>query len=224
MVDKEFQMLKKTNALFLTCLNNKTKQVVGGVMLPNTKHMPPNFDKKGYKKSILKHLAVNHLTFIDTAKLAINADEGKAGIIPKRDVAKKKPIDVFTFNASKHRFAKSNTPDENLSKAQKEYLESSVVSHAWASLHNGIVVGLAFFPILKDHRPNNPKFLDYLSQTNVLMKKIGYFVSGDLVITKDGQLKFFRVLKNKRIGNIVYKNWTQELILTKSIKQYEMEE
>lgn len=217
-------MLQKTNALFLACLNNKTKQVVGGVMLPNTKHMHKNFNKKEYKISIRKHLAVNHLAFIDTANLAMDVEEGRVGLIPKRDFAKGKPAQLFAFNKSNHRFSKGSLPDEDLSNAQKEYLESKVISHAWASIHNGIVVGMVFFPILNDHRPNNPKFLDYLSQTNVLMKKIGYFVSGDLVITTDGKLKFFRVLKNKRIGNIVYKNWTQELILTKAIKQYQMEE
>lgn len=216
-------MHKQTNALFLTCLDNKSKLVVGGLMLPNTQHMPPSFNRKNYKKDLLLHLAKNHLAFIDTAKLVLDIDQQNAYLLPKRDVPKGKEPTLFSFNAAKHRFSKGNMDFEDFSKAQQEYLNSKIISHAWAAIHNGLVVGMAFFPILKDHRPNNPKFLDYLSQTNVLMKKIGYFVSGDLVITKDGKLKFFRVLKNRRIGSVIYKNWTQELILTNAIKSFEEE-
>lgn len=190
---------------------------MGGILLPNTKHMPKTFNHEAYKKSLLRHLATNHLSFIDTAHLCVSSEKGYVGLKPKRQSKKGEDTPIFTFNSAKHRFSLSQLEGKTPSKSQKEYLESEVISHAWAAIHNGIIVGMVFFPILKDHRPNNPKFIDYLSQTNVLLKKIGYFISGSLVLTKDGDLRFYRVLKNKRVGNVVYKYWTQELALTRSL-------
>jgi hypothetical protein len=210
--------LLKSQALFLVCLDNKTDQVLGGVMLPNTSHMGYDFSKKLYKELLLKHLAKHHLSFIDTGLLSLDIEKNKAYIEPKRDTAKNCPPRLFSFNNSYHRFGRFFDPNIELSKSQSEYLDSTVISHAWGAVHNGVLIGLVFFPNFKEKKVNDPRFFNYLNDTNILLKKIGYFVSGDLVITKDGKLKFYRVLKNKSIANVVSKNWTQELILTKSLK------
>lgn len=211
-------MIQRSEAFFVTTLHNQSKRVTGAIMLPNTTHMDRDFNKRKYKEMVLQHLARHHLSYIDTSFLVVNQNDREVYIQPKRDQSKKKNIQRFSFNNAYHRFGASDLSDSELSNAQREYLSSKVIAHSWAAIHNGIVVGMVFYPHFTDQIPNDPRFVKYLSDTNVLLKKIGYFVSGDLVLTKDGELKFFRVLKNRTVGRLVYKNWTQELILTKNLK------
>lgn len=208
--------MQKINAYFLSVLDNKANSVIGGVMLPNTKHLLGEFNPDKFKRSIYELLST-HQKFIDVCHLHIDGDQRLGKFIPKRLVKKDGEPQLFNFNRADHRFKLSqlnSAPNE----VQMRYLKSKILFHAWGAIDNGLLVGLVIYPAFEDNTSNNPQFMKYKSEARVLLKKIGYPIAGDLVVDEHGVVRFFRVIRNHKTQYRSMPFWTQEVGLTKSLR------
>lgn len=208
--------MQKVNAYFLSVLDNKNGSVIGGVMLPNTKHLEGKFNVEKFKRSIYELLST-HQKFIDVCHLHVNSLDRIGKFLPNRLVKKGSEPRFFDFNRAEHRYKLSQLPVAP-NETQMRYLKSKVLFHAWGAIDNGLLVGMVIYPAFENSEPNDPNFMKYKSDARVLLKKIGYPIAGDFVVDEDGILRFFRVVRNHKTQYRNMPYWTQEIGLTKSLR------
>ncbi len=215
MTGKE-EYMQKVNAYFLSVLDNKNGSVIGAVMLPNTKHLEGTFNVDKFKRSIYELLSI-HQKFIDVCHLYVDSSNRIGKFLPNRLVKKGAEPSLFAFNRADHRYKLSQLPVAP-NETQMRYLKSKVLFHAWGAIDNGLLVGMVVYPAFENCEPNDPSFMKYKSDARVLLKKIGYPIAGDLVLDENGVVRFYRVVRNHKTQ---YRNmpfWTQEIGLTKSLR------
>jgi len=208
--------MKKVSAYFLSVLDNNQGSVIGGVMLPNTKHLDATFSVEKFKHSIYQLLSV-HQKFIDVCHLHVDQADRVGKFLPNRLVKKGADPSFFAFNKAEHRYKLSQLPTAP-NETQMQYLKSKVLFHAWAAIDNGLLVGMVIYPAFELNETNNPLFMKYKSDARVLLKKIGYPIAGDLVLDENGILRFYRIIRNQKTQYRSMPFWTQEVGLTKSLR------
>lgn len=187
-----------SQSLFLVCV---TKQhIQSAIMLPNTKHIASKDHRMNVKNRLNDVIAFHNSQKITTGRLGfIPENEKKIGIYvntPNRPES----IDEgwYQFQKARKRFNEFDLMDDKgdipeLHLRQREYLQSTLITHAWAALHKGHVVGLITFPLIKNSVAHDKNFERFKSLARKALQTVGYVVSCDLVLNENNELEIFNI-------------------------------
>lgn len=188
-----------TKACFLVCVGGN--QLLTAVMLPNTKHIAP----ESRANVINRHndvIGFHNSKKVTTGHLCLLKDDDQKRSVVIYSNSPNKPVNIpqqyLAFQKCKKRFLAHDLMDVNgqikpLHPKQKEYLDSQIITHAWAALHKGHVVGLITYPYLKSHQMHDLNFTSYQSIARKALQTVGYVVSCDVVLDKSDQLRIYNI-------------------------------
>ncbi|ONG37384.1 hypothetical protein BKE30_14745 [Alkanindiges hydrocarboniclasticus] len=231
MIPADQPQLARGKAKFWLAVNNNDKRVLGAIMFPNIYHIPDNRKNKLYKKYRKEALLLLgiHEKFVETGSLVIQQSGSLAvGMTTNRKLGNGQAPTVFNFNSNKHRFKEMSSATEedspnNLSVLirQQDYLSAEVIFRAWAAIDNGLIVGLIVFPHINDSGQYHSKqFYQYKNKARAILQKVGYVISGDLVLDQHQQVRFYTYHQLHRHAYRTISNWVKEYGLTKSLKEF----
>lgn len=212
-----------SECLFLVCVN-KT-HVQSAIMLPNTKHIASEKARMNIKNKLNDVIAFHNSQKITTGRLCVrNTGQLEASILidtPNRP--KSIQAGHYAFQKCRKRFNELDLMDENgdipkLHIRQQEYLDSHLISHAWAALHKGRVVGLITYPLIKNNVMHDKNFERYKSLARKALQTFGYVVSCDLVLNKDGELQLYNIHEEYEKKNKLVPYFTRRLLLTSHLR------
>ena len=187
-----------SRSLFLVCV---TKQhIQSAIMLPNTKHIVSGEHRMKVKNRINDVIAFHNSQKITTGRLGFMPETDKKIGIYVNTENRPETIEQgwYQFQKARKRFNEFDLMNEmgeipKLHPRQQEYLDSKIITHAWAALHKGHVVGLITYPFIKNTITHDKNFERFKSLARKALQTVGYVVSCDLVLNSNNELQIFNI-------------------------------
>lgn len=187
-----------SQCLFLVCVSKQ--HIQSAIMLPNTKHIQSADARMNVKNRLNDVVAFHNSQKITTGKLGFIPDADlKVGIYVDTPL---RPESIqqgwYHFQKCRKRFNEFDLMNDKgdipeLHPRQKDYLESRLITHAWAALHKGHVVGLITYPLIKNTVMHDKNFERFKSLARKALQTVGYVVSCDVVLSKDNELQIYNI-------------------------------
>lgn len=215
----------QTESLFLACVDKG--QILSLVMLPNTKHISCNDARMNIKNKLNDVLAFHSTRKVTSGRLALITKEDASREVKlfanspfKSDEITKK---YFKFQKAKKRFLSHDLMDEEgnslpLHPRQESYLKSSLISHCWAAVHGGHVVGLISYPIIRGTKMHDNNFERYKILARKALQSFGYVVACDLVLNDQGELEIYNIHREFEKKGKLISFFTRKMPLTKHLR------
>lgn len=213
-----------SQCLFLACVDKG--QILSLVMLPNTQHIGE--DQKLNTKNRLNDVLAFHSTRkVASGRLCLLEDDVEGWKVQLYANSPFKSEEIkshfFAFQKSKKRYLAHDLIDENgelkiAHPRQQDYLNSKLISHCWAAVHKGHVVGLIAYPLIRSKKLHDKNFEKYKDLSRVALQCFGYVVACDLVLNDQNQLELYNIhqLYEKKGKAIPY--FTRLLPVTKHLR------
>lgn len=187
-----------SKCLFLVCVSKR--HVQSAIMLPNTKHIRSDQERMNIKNRLNDVIAFHNSQKITTGRLGfIPETESKIGIYvdtPHRPESIQQGW--YQFQKARKRYNEFDLMNDmgeipDLHPRQRDYLDSTIITHAWAALHKGHVVGLITYPMIKNTIMHDKNFERFKSLARKALQTVGYVVSCDVVFDKNNEIQVFNI-------------------------------
>lgn len=215
----------QTDSLFLACVDKG--QVLSLVMLPNIGHINDPESRLDIKNKLNDVLAFHSTRKVTSGRLVlINGEEDSRVVnLYANSPFKSKEItkSLFAFQKAKKRFLAHDLMDEegnlrSIHPRQQSYLDGKLISHCWAAIHKGHVVGLIAYPIIRNNKMHDKNFEKYKTLARIALQKFGYVVACDLVLNNDNKLEIYNIHSSFERKGKVLPYFTRLLPLTSHLK------
>lgn len=213
-----------SQALFLGCV--RRDKLLSMVMLPNTQHITDKEAIREIHNKLNDVVAFHGSRNIFTGHIYKQENGVCCFYDPSTDDKNQTGHKFFDFQSCSKRYTlkqleNTDNPAKQIHQRQKEYLDSTIITHCWAALHKGLVVGLVAYPLIKNDILHDRSFERYKTLARMALQKIGYVVACDLVLDHNQELKIFNIHKlyEKKGRKIPY--FTRQLPLTKHLRLVE---
>lgn len=212
-----------SQSLFLVCVSKH--HVQSAIMLPNTRHIRSDQDHMKIKNRLNDVIAFHNSQKITTGRLGFIPDsDSKLGIYvdtPNRPDAIQQGW--YQFQKARKRFNHFDLMDDTgeipeLHQRQREYLASTLVTHAWAALHKGHVVGLITYPMIKNTIMHDKNFERFKSLARKALQTVGYVVSCDLVLNDKNEIQIFNIHEEYEKKSKSFPYFTRLLPITSHLR------
>lgn len=207
-----------TRSLFLACVDKG--KILSLVMLPNTKHIKAKKERMNIKNKLNDVLAFHSTRKVTSGPLTLTLSEDKSRKVhlyatsPFKDDDGQnvqyvegspfKPDDgeiarkLYAFQKAKKRYLEHDLMDENgdlkpLHPRQRSYLNGQLITHCWAAVHGGHVVGLIAYPLIRSDKMHDKNFDRYKTLARMALQTFGYVVACDLVLNADHELEIYNI-------------------------------
>ncbi|EOZ8645323.1 hypothetical protein ACQWTT_001074 [Acinetobacter baumannii] len=215
----------QTDSIFLACVDKG--QVLSLVMLPNIRHITDPEARLEIKNKLNDVLAYHSTRKVTSGRLVLtNGEEGSRVVnLYANSPFKSKEItkSLFAFQKAKKRFLAHDLMDEegnlrSIHPRQQSYLDGKLISHCWAAIHKGHVVGLIAYPIIRNNKMHDKNFEKYKTLARIALQKFGYVVACDLVLNNDHKLEIYNIHSSFERKGKVLPYFTRLLPLTSHLK------
>lgn len=214
----------QTDSLFLACVDQG--KILSLVMLPNLKHIPDPEARMSIKNKLNDVLAFHSTRKVTSGRLVLCCDDDSREVnLYANSPFKSKEITktLFAFQKSKKRFLAHDLMDDDgnlgvIHPRQQSYLDCKLISHCWAAVHKGHVVGLISYPILRSNKIHDKNFEKYKTLARIALQSFGYVVACDLVLNDDNELEMYNIHKAFERKGKVHSYFTRILPLTSHLK------
>ena len=155
----------QTDSLFLACVDKG--QILSLVMLPNTKHITGDEARMNIKNKLNDVLAFHSTRKVTSGRLAliIGEDDSREVKLHANSPFKSEEINrkFFVFQKARKRYLEHDLMDDEgntrpLHHRQQAYLQGKLISHCWAAVHGGHVVGLISYPVIRSTKMHDNNF------------------------------------------------------------------
>lgn len=212
-----------SQSLFLVCV---TKQhIQSAIMLPNTKHIVSIDHRMNVKNRLNDVIAFHNSQKITTGRLGFLPDNEKRIGIYVNTPNRPESIEEgwYQFQKARKRFNEFDLMDDKggipeLHCRQHEYLQSTLITHAWAALHKGHVVGLITFPLIKNSVAHDKNFERFKNLARKALQTVGYVVSCDLVLNQQNELEIFNIHEEYEKNNKILPFFTRKIPSTSYLR------
>ncbi|AMW80731.1 hypothetical protein AMD27_17600 (plasmid) [Acinetobacter sp. TGL-Y2] len=207
-----------SECMFLVSVN-KT-HVLSAIMLPNTKHIKSEDQLIKIKNKMNDVIAFHSTQKVTTGRLCLMNSDSKIVSMWLNSPSKPDSIKGSNFRLQKcrKRFNQYDLMDDSgeirLHERQQEYLNSKLLFHAWAAVHNGHVVGLIAHPLIKNSIQHDTAFERYKSLARQALQTFGYVVACDVVITDTDEIKVYNIHESYERKGKKYPYFTRRLPTT----------
>lgn len=211
----------QTDSLFLACVDSG--QILSLVMLPNTKHITGEKDRMNIKNKLNDVLAFHSTRKVTSGRLALITGEDDSREVKLHANSPFKSEEItrkyFDFQKSKKRFLEHDLMDDegntrSIHPRQQSYLDGKLISHCWAAVHGGHVVGLISYPIIRSTKMHDNNFERYKALARKALQTFGYVVACDLVLSQQDQLELYNIHSEFEKKGKVIPYFTRRMPLT----------
>lgn len=207
-----------TQSLFLACVDKG--QILSLVMLPNTNHIKDEQARMNIKNKLNDVLAFHSTRKVTSGPLTLTLGEDKSREVhlyatspfkgdnsPEPQYSEGSPFKsnegeptrrLYAFQKSKKRFLEHDLMNDEgeikpLHPRQRSYLNGQLITHCWAAVHKGHVVGLIAYPIIRSNTLHDKNFERYKTLARMALQAVGYVVACDLVLNHDQELEIYNI-------------------------------
>lgn len=130
---------------------------------------------------------------------------------------------LFDFQKAKKRYLEHDLMDDEgnylpLHPRQQSYLNAKLLSHCWAAVHGGHVVGLISYPIIRSTKMHDNNFERYKLLARKALQTFGYVVACDLVLNDQDQLEIYNIHSEFEKKGKLIPYFTRRMPLTKHLR------
>lgn len=215
----------QTDSLFLACVDKG--QILSLVMLPNTKHITGDEARMNIKNKLNDVLAFHSTRKVTSGRLAliIGEDDSREVKLHANSPFKSEEITrkFFAFQKARKRYLEHDLMDDEgntrpLHPRQQAYLEGKLISHCWAAVHGGHVVGLISYPIIRSTKMHDSNFERYKTLARKALQTFGYVVACDLVLNEQDELELYNIHSEFEKKGKVIPYFTRRMPLTRHLR------
>lgn len=215
----------QTDSLFLACVDKG--QILSLVMLPNTKHITGEKERMNIKNKLNDVLAFHSTRKVTSGRLALIMGEDDSREVKlfanspfKSDEITRK---YFAFQKARKRYLEHDLMDDEgntmpLHPRQRAYLNGKLISHCWAAVHGGHVVGLISYPIIRSTKMHDANFERYKTLARKALQTFGYVVACDLVLNDQDQLEIYNIHSEFEKKGKLIPYFTRRMPLTRHLR------
>jgi hypothetical protein len=207
-----------TKSVFLACVDKG--QILSLVMLPNTIHIKDEQARLNIKNKLNDVLAFHSTRKVTSGPLTLTLRDDKSREVhlyatspfkddnsPEPQYSEGSPFiadgdeairRLYAFQKSKKRFHEHDLMNDEgeikpLHPRQLSYLNGQLITHCWAAVHKGHVVGLIAYPVIHSNTLHDNNFERYKSLARIALQTIGYVVACDLVLNHDHEIEIYNI-------------------------------
>ena len=215
----------QTNSLFLACVDKG--QILSLVMLPNTKHITGDEVRMNIKNKLNDVLAFHSTRKVTSGRLAliVGEDDSREVKLHANSPFKSEEITrkFFAFQKARKRYLEHDLMDDEgntrtLHHRQQAYLQGKLISHCWAAVHGGHVVGLISYPIIRSTKMHDNNFERYKTLARKALQTFGYVVACDLVLNEQDELELYNIHSEFEKKGKVIPYFTRRMPLTRHLR------
>ena len=215
----------QTDSLFLACVDKG--QILSLVMLPNTKHITGDEALMNIKNKLNEVLAFHSTRKVTSGRLAliIGEDDSREVKLHANSPFKSEEINrkFFVFQKARKRYLEHDLMDDEgntrpLHHRQQAYLQGKLISHCWAAVHGGHVVGLISYPVIRSTKMHDNNFERYKTLARKALQSFGYVVACDLVLNEQDELELYNIHSEFEKKGKVIPYFTRRMPLTRHLR------
>lgn len=215
----------QTESMFLACVDKG--KILSLVMLPNTKHIADSTARINIKNKLNDVLAFHSTRKVTSGRLVLEITEDNSREVKLYANSPFKSEEIgrthFSFQKAKKRYLQHDLLNEEgdlkpLHPRQQTYLKGKLISHCWAAVHRGHVVGLIAYPLIRSNKMHDNNFERYKVLARKALQTFGYVVACDLVLNDENQLEIYNIhAEYERKGKLI-PYFTRRMPLTKHLR------
>lgn len=217
--------MNQTESLFLACVDKG--EILSLVMLPNTKHIADATARLNIKNKLNDVLAFHSTRKVTSGRLVLEAGEHNSREVKLFANSPFKSDEItrthFDFQTSRKRYLQHDLLDDEgdlkpLHPRQQSYLNGKLITHCWAAVHRGHVVGLIAYPLIRNTKMHDSNFERYKILARKALQLFGYVVACDLILSDDNQLELYNIHAEFEKKGKLIPYFTRRMPLTKHLR------
>lgn len=201
-------------------------------MLPNTKHVADPTARMNIKNKLNDVLAFHSTRKVTSGRLLLEIGEDNSREVKLFANSPFKTDEInhthFAFQKARKRFLQHDLIDDEgdlkpLHHRQQSYLDGKLITHCWAAVHRGHVVGLIAYPLIRSNKMHDNNFERYKVLARKALQTFGYVVACDLVLNDANQLEIYNIHTEFEKKGKLIPFFTRRMPLTKHLRFTDIE-